>query len=260
MAIQVIVMGALGRMGSTIVNMVKADPAFELAGCVVLEGQLGSATGAGFPVSAWLDDLLQRAPQATVIDFTTATSSLQTAELLVKSGGRHIIGTTGFTAKQKEDLEELAQQTPIFLSPNMSVGINVLLKILPDLTRLLGDQYDLEMMEIHHNKKQDSPSGTALRLAECLAESRECDLRDTACYHREGIIGERPAGQLGIQTLRGGDVVGDHTVYYFGPGERISITHQAHSRENFAKGALRAAHWIQTQPAGKIYSMQDMLQ
>ena len=259
MAIQVIVMGALGRMGSTIVNMVKNDPVFELTGCVVLEGELGNAKGTGFPVSAWLEDLLERAPQATILDFTTATASVQTAEIAAKSGARHVIGTTGFTANQKKYIARFARQTPIFLSPNMSVGVNVLLKILPDLTRLLGDQYDLEMMEIHHNKKRDSPSGTALRLAECLAEAREWELRDTACYHREGMIGERPAKQLGIQTLRGGDVVGDHTVYFFGPGERISITHQAHSRENFAKGALRAARWLQDQPAGKIYSMQDML-
>ena len=260
MAIQVIVMGALGRMGSTIVNLVRADPAFELVGCVVLESQLGDTTGAGYPATAWLEDLLERTPQATIIDFTSTESSLHTAALLAQSGGRHVIGTTGFDANQKKSLAEFAQKTPIFLSPNMSVGINVLLKILPELTRLLGDQYDVEMMEIHHNKKRDSPSGTALRLAEALAEAKSWELGRTACYHREGLIGERPADQLGIQTLRGGDVVGDHTVYYFGPGERISVTHQAHSRENFAKGALRAARWLQSQDPGKLYSMQDMLQ
>lgn len=123
------------------------------------------------------------------------------------------------------------------MSPNMSVGINVLLDILPKLTAMLGADYDTELMEIHHNLKKDAPSGTALRLAEAVAEGKKTKLEDVACYHREGIIGERPANEIGIQTLRGGDVVGVHTVYYMGAGERIEITHHAHSRENFAGGA-----------------------
>ena len=141
----------------------------------------------------------------------------------------------------------------------MSLGINVLLRVLPDLVRLLGDDYDLEIMEIHHNRKKDSPSGTALRLAECLAEAKDWDLEDTACYHREGIIGERPKKEIGLQTLRGGDVVGVHTVYCLGPGERIEINHQAHSRENFAQGALRAAARLREQNPGKLYSMVELL-
>ena len=119
--------------------------------------------------------------------------------------------------------------------------------------------YDVEMMEIHHNRKKDAPSGTALRLAECLAEAKDWSLAESACYHREGIIGERPAKEIGIQTLRGGDVVGVHTVYFMGPGERIEVTHQAHSRENFANGALRAIRWMHGRAPGKLYSMQDIL-
>ena len=140
----------------------------------------------------------------------------------------------------------------------MSIGINVLLKVLPELTRLLGEKYDLEMVELHHNRKKDAPSGTALKLAECLAEARDWNLPDVACYHREGIIGARPKEEIGVQSIRGGDVVGVHTVYFMGQGERIEVTHQAHSRENFAQGALRAAQWLARQPAGRLYTMQDM--
>jgi 4-hydroxy-tetrahydrodipicolinate reductase len=141
----------------------------------------------------------------------------------------------------------------------MSIGVNVLLRILPDLVRMLGTDYDLEMTEIHHNKKKDSPSGTALALARCLADARKWKLDDVANYHREGLINERPHEEIGIQTLRGGDVTGVHTIYALGPGERIEITHHAHSRENYAQGALRAAAWLYNQKPGKLYSMLDVL-
>ena len=140
----------------------------------------------------------------------------------------------------------------------MSVGINVLRKILPELTRALGDKYDIEMVELHHNRKQDSPSGTALTLGECLAEARGWKLPDVRCSARDGIIGERPKAQIGIQAIRGGDVVGVHTIYFMGPGERIEVTHQAHSRETFAQGALRAAAWLKGRAAGRLYGMQDI--
>ena len=140
----------------------------------------------------------------------------------------------------------------------MSIGVNVLLKVLPELTRALGEKYDIEMVELHHNRKKDSPSGTALRLGECLAEARGWDLDDVRCSARDGIIGERPKAQIGIQAIRGGDVVGVHTVYFMGPGERIEVTHQAHSRETFAQGALRAAAWLCGQQPGRLYGMQDI--
>lgn len=140
----------------------------------------------------------------------------------------------------------------------MSIGVNVLCKILPELTRALGDAYDIEMVELHHNRKKDSPSGTALTLGECLAEARGWQLNDVRCSARDGIIGERPKAQIGIQAIRGGDVVGVHTVYFMGPGERIEVTHQAHSRDTFAQGALRAAAWLAGQKPGKLYGMRDM--
>jgi 4-hydroxy-tetrahydrodipicolinate reductase len=147
----------------------------------------------------------------------------------------------------------------MFLSPNMSVGVNVLLKLLPELARALGDSYDMEILEIHHNKKKDAPSGTALRLAECLAETRGMPPAAAQRHCRDGLVGERPKGELGVQTLRGGDVVGVHTVYFMGPGERVEVTHQAHSRENFASGALFAARRMQGRKPGKLYGMQDLL-
>ena len=260
MSIPVVIIGALGRMGSTIVNLVRQDASFSLAGVVVLDFQLDEAAALGCPVDTDVNRLLEKVGSVTIIDFTSPETSLAVANAAVKHKCRHIIGTTGLTEDQKEELVNFAHGTPVFWSPNMSVGVNVLLKILPELTRLLGEQYDVEMMEAHHNKKRDSPSGTALRLAECLAAAKNLDLAETACYHREGMIGERPKNELGIQTLRGGDVVGDHTVYFFGPGERIEVKHQAHSRENFAKGALRAALWLQDKPAGKLFTMQDLLQ
>ena len=144
-------------------------------------------------------------------------------------------------------------------APNMSVGINVLLRVLPELVRLLGENYDMEMVELHHKMKKDAPSGTAIKLAQCLAEARKWDLDAVGRYCRQGIIGERPQEEIGVQTIRGGDVTGVHTVYFMGPGERVEVTHQAHSRENFAQGALRAAKWLADKQPGQLYSMADVL-
>jgi 4-hydroxy-tetrahydrodipicolinate reductase len=260
MSIPVIVMGAAGRMGSTIVRMARENAEFILVGVVEHEQRMGAVAQAGCLADSSPVPLLSRNPGATVIEFTAPAVSLATAKAVAEHGGRHVIGTTGFSEGQKAELAALAAAAPNFWSPIMSVGINALLRVLPELTRLLGGGYDMEVLEIHHNKKKDSPSGTALRLAECIADARQWPLAETACYHREGIIGERPSREIGLQTLRGGDVVGVHTVYYMGPGERVEINHQAHSRENFAAGALRAARWMQGKPAGRLYSMGDVLQ
>lgn len=258
MGIPIIIMGATGRMGATLVRMVKADDELSLAGVVEREEKLAEAKACGCPAVTSVEELLRDIPQATILDFTAPAVSMAVARAAARYGATHVIGTTGFSDEEKAELTALAARTPLFWSPNMSVGINTLLRVLPLLTKAL-EGYDIEMMEIHHNKKKDSPSGTALRLAECLAEARGWALGETACYHREGIIGERPGKEIGIQTLRGGDVVGVHTVYYMGAGERIEITHQAHSRENFASGALRAAKWMQGRKAGPLYSMQEAL-
>ena len=256
----IIVMGAAGRMGATIVRLVHEDKELTLVGRVEIASRLTELTPlAGCIDDSDLDTLLSRVGKAVIIDFTAPAYSVAIAKIVAKHGASQVIGTTGFSEQELMELKLCAGKTPIFWSPNMSVGVNVLLKILPELVRLLGESYDMEMMEIHHNKKKDSPSGTALRLAEAMVKARDWDLKNVACYHREGIVGERPQKEVGLQTLRGGDVVGVHTAYFFGPGERIEVTHQAHSRENFAQGAIRAAKWLADQKASTLFSMEDML-
>lgn len=258
MSVLVIVMGANGRMGNTIATMVQNSEKHTLAAVVERQGNTQRLDSWGCIVGTDLDEVLPKVPGGVIIDFTAPEASIAHAEAAARHGNSIVIGTTGFDEAQKAKLAEIATKTRVFWAPNMSLGVNVLLKVLPELVRLLGEQYDLEMVELHHNKKKDSPSGTALRLAECLAEARGWDLKDVGNYHREGIIGERPKEEIGVQTIRGGDVVGVHTVYCMGPGERIEVTHQAHSRENFAAGSLRAAEWIVTQEPGKLYAMTDM--
>lgn len=261
MSKSVVIMGALGRMGSTLVGMVENDANFKLAGAVVLESQLKDAKSLPCLVSSDIKEILAKLDdEPIIIDFTAPKTSLSVAKAAAEKKACHIIGTTGFTEEEMKELKKLAKETKIFWAPNMSVGVNVLLKILPELTRLLGDKYDVEMVEIHHNKKVDSPSGTAVRMAEVLAEAKNWKLSDVGCFHREGIIGARPHDEIGVQTLRGGDVVGDHTVYYLGYGERIEVKHQAQSRENFAQGAFRVARWLPDQKAGQLYTMADLLQ
>lgn len=259
MSATIIVTGAKGRMGSTIAGLVQQDPDLTLAAVVERPGTVEELQGYDCLVSSDLDDVLTKLPGAVVIDFTAPESTIRSAKACAAHGNPLVAGTTGLTVEQQKVMEESAASAPIFWAPNMSVGVNVLLKVLPKLVELLGEAYDLEMVELHHNKKKDAPSGTALKLAECLAEARGWKLSDTGTYCREGIIGARPEKEIGVQTIRGGDVVGVHTVYFLGPGERIEVTHQAHSRETFAQGAIRAAKWIVNQSPGKLYGMSDML-
>ncbi len=260
MSFSLIVMGASGRMGSTVTRLAREQG---ITVAAVLEHPEKMDSLGNVPQGCLADSdpeqLFPKAAGAVVIDFTAPDASVQTARIAARTGNPMVIGTTGFSPAQRIELKNLALTAPLFWSPNMSVGINVLLEVLPKLTQLLGPDYDLEMVELHHNRKKDSPSGTALRLAESLAQARDWTLNEAACYHREGIIGERPQKQIGLQTVRGGDVVGVHTVYFMGPGERIEVTHQAHSRENFAQGALRAARWLAGQGPGRLYSMSDVL-
>lgn len=259
MAISIIVMGAAGRMGATLVRLIQQATDLELVAVVEPKTKFLPPLPSNCLISTSLEDIIEKCKGAIIIDFTAPSVTMQNAQLAAKHKNPHIIGTTGISPEEKMELTELAKENRIMLSPNMSVGVNVLLDILPKLTAMLGSDYDTEIMEIHHNLKKDAPSGTALRLAEAVAEGKGKDLADVVCYHREGMIGERPQDEIGIQTLRGGDVVGVHTVYYMGAGERIEITHHAHSRENFAGGALRASRWIANQKAGSLYSMHDVL-
>ncbi len=259
MKTSLVIMGAAGRMGSTLVRLTLQAEDLKLHAVVEPHQENLPPLPADCLVAKSLDEIAEKCQGCVIIDFTAPHVSMNIAKLAAKHKMAHVIGTTGINAEEKDELCTLAKETPILLSPNMSVGVNVLLDILPKLTAMLGDEYDTDLMEIHHNLKKDSPSGTALRLAEAVAEGKNKNLADVACYHREGLIGERPKDEIGIQTLRGGDVVGVHTIYYMGAGERIEVTHHAHSRENFAAGALRAARWIQGQSAGELYSMRNVL-
>lgn len=256
----IIVMGAAGRMGATITRMVREDAFLVLAGRVEQASRLSALDAApGCVDGDSLDAVLSVVKQAVIIDFTAPALSVATAKLAAAHGVPHVIGTTGLTEADVAELRACAENTRVFWSPNMSIGVAVLNKILPELVRLLGEEYDMEMMEIHHNKKKDAPSGTALRLAESMVKARGWELKDVANCHREGITGERPHKEMGMHALRGGDVVGVHTAYFFGPGERIEVTHQAHSRDNFAQGALRVAKWLVNQSSGRLYTIDDIL-
>lgn len=252
--------GAAGRMGKCICDLT-GNQDFVLAGVVDSTAQLETLKSRyDCPVADSVENILPLVPgEAVFIDFTAPAVSMRTAEIAGKAGHAVVIGTTGLTGEQLRQLEDMAQTCRLFWSSNMSIGINVLHKVLPQLVKLLGPDYDMEMFEIHHKHKKDSPSGTALSLGKTLSEARGWELEDVRCSARDGIIGERPQDQIGIQALRGGDVVGVHTMYFLGQGERIEVSHQAHSREMFAKGALKAAAWLVGQEPGKLYSMQDVI-
>jgi 4-hydroxy-tetrahydrodipicolinate reductase len=259
------VAGIAGRMGSRIAQLVRESDGLELVAGFErpdhpLVGQdLGEVMGAGrlnLIVAAGIQQILEQAD--VVIDFTSAAASLQHLEAAGAAGKAMVIGSTGFTSEQIARAREAAVRIPCVLAPNMSMGVNVLFKVVADVARLLGDDYDVEIVEAHHRFKKDAPSGTALKLGQVVAEALGRDLGQVGVYARHGLTGERDPKEIGIQTIRAGDIVGEHTVLYANLGERIEITHRAHSRDNFARGALRAALWVVQQPPG-LYDMQHVL-
>lgn len=263
--IKVAVAGAVGRMGTRIIANILAGSAFELVGALESAGDsaLGKDAGlvagdgeSGVKIS---DSLEQVMPKADVlIDFTAPETTLGHLEIVAKHGKAAVIGSTGHSPEQRQAIESLAKKIPFVMASNMSVGVNVLWKIVADAAKLLGDGFDVEIVEAHHRLKKDAPSGTAMTTAEVLAKALGRDLAKDAVYHREGMIGARKPNEIGIQTIRGGDVVGDHTVFFLGNGERLEVTHRATSRDTFALGSLRAAQWIVGKPNG-LYSMADVL-
>lgn len=259
MAVSIIILGAQGRMGNMLCTLAKADPDLNLAGVVDRPGHEQGLERWGCLTDTNLEAVLKKTPMAVVIDFTAPEASVATAETIAKHGNPAVIGTTGLSVEQLDRVRGAAAKTPILWAPNMSVGVNVLLQILPKLVTLLGEKFDMEMMEVHHKAKKDAPSGTAVKLAQVMTEARSWKYDTVKCCGREGMVGARPQEEMGVMALRGGDVVGDHTMYFFGPGERIEVKHQAHSRETFAQGALRAAKWLAGQKAGRLYSMADVL-
>jgi 4-hydroxy-tetrahydrodipicolinate reductase len=258
MTCDVIIMGGCGRMGGTLIRLAQQDPELEVKAVIERAERLDELENLDCVVSHDLDEVLAKTPRAVVVEFTSPEATLEHVRECRKHGNPMVIGTTGLKSEQAEIVAAAAKDIPLLLAPNMSVGVNVLLKLLPQLVQMLGPAYDMEMMEIHHGRKKDSPSGTALKLAQCMAEARGWVYDEVKRHARDGIIGERPQKELGVMALRGGDVVGDHTAYFFGPGERIEIKHQAHSREVFAHGALRAAKWLTRQQPGRLYNVGDL--
>ncbi len=261
----VTVTGAAGRMGKRLVSLVNESSRLRLAGATEVEGHpalgkdAGDVAGCGPLGVSLTDDLAQALPQSqVVIDFTAPAATLRHVNQAAQYGCAMVIGTTGLSPDDMNQLRQRAESIPCVQAPNMSVGITVLLQMIGKVAQALGDDYDLEIIDAHHNKKKDAPSGTALKLAEVLAAAKGWDLEEAGIYARHGLIGERPKHEIGIQSVRAGDIVGDHTVLYAGPGERIEITHCAHNRDPFAHGALRAAEWVVHQPPG-WYGMADVL-
>ncbi len=261
----VVVTGAAGRMGGRIITLVTEAEGLQVTGAVEmldhprLGDDAGYVAGCG-ELGVEICDSLEVALENSdlLIDFTFPQVSLQNAAVCARLGKAMVVGSTGFTPAERQKLEEFAKQTPIVFAPNMSVGVNVCFKLLKDLAKTLGDGFDVEIVELHHNKKKDSPSGTAVRMGEVVAEALGRDYNQVANYHREGMCGERSQEEVGMQTVRGGDIVGEHTVYFIGMGERIELTHRAMSRDMFARGAIRAAGWLKGKAPG-IYDMQEVL-
>ncbi len=263
--VKIVVLGAGGRMGCRIVALLHGIDDMELTGAVEAKGHpsLGADAGltAGIPklgvsITDRLSSVLTNAD--VIIDFTTPDCTMSQIDLIEQQRKPTVIGTTGFIPDQIGRIQTASRSLPCVISPNMSIGVNVMFRVVADLATLLGEEYDLEIIETHHRFKKDAPSGTAVRLAEILAQAAGRNLGEVAQYTRHGLTGERKKGEIGIQAIRAGDVVGEHTVIFGGLGERIEITHRAHSRDNFARGALLAARWIVKQPPG-LYRMSDVL-
>ncbi|MFW6326174.1 MAG: 4-hydroxy-tetrahydrodipicolinate reductase [Desulfovermiculus sp.] len=255
----VIIMGASGRMGSMLVQLTQKDPELNLIAMLERQECINNIPDVDCTYGFDLDHVLTQVGPGVIIDFTQPEATVETARIAKTRSCPLVIGTTGLSKEQEVVIQDAASYIPVFWTPNMSVGISVLLQLLPKLSQALGPAYDPELMEIHHRMKKDAPSGTALKLANAVARAKEWPEHESLRLCREGMTGERPDQEIGVQSLRGGDVVGEHTVYYFGPGERIEITHKASSRETFAQGALRAAKWIPDQKPGKIYTMADLI-
>lgn len=263
---RVLVTGVTGRMGAAVLRAVRSDVRFQVVGALVRAGRGLSGQDAGvvaglgaLGVPAYEDaaEASAKARPDVVIDFSSSEYTGDWADLCAAGGAALVVGTTGLSAAVREKLDRAARSAAVVLSPNMSVGINVLLDVAAHLVRVLGDSWDVEVLELHHRQKRDAPSGTALRLAEVLARAAG---RDASSFRlaRAGEVGPRASGEIGVQTLRGGDVVGEHTVFFLSDGERMEVTHRATSREQFARGAVRAAAWACAQEPG-LYSMQDVL-
>ena len=263
--ITAVVAGASGRMGRRLIALLREGGDFQVVGAVERKDHVnvgrdaGEVAGVG-PLGVSIVDAVGKAlPGAEVLlDFTAPAAAMQHLEAASRAGVAVVVGTTGLSEADLRRARELSTKVPCVQSPNMSVGVNVLYGVLAQVARSLGEGYDIEVIEAHHHFKKDSPSGTAEKMAQVLAEALGRDLRKVGVYGRHGMVGERPKGEIAVHAIRAGDIVGEHTILFGGMGERIEIKHQAQSRDNFAFGALRAARWVVGQPPG-LYDMLDVL-
>ncbi|MBI4556708.1 MAG: 4-hydroxy-tetrahydrodipicolinate reductase [Candidatus Hydrogenedentes bacterium] len=262
--IRICVAGVFGRMGRRILELAAAADDIEISGAFEVPPLAGRELVVGaesrhhqsIKVSA--NPAAEIARSDVLIDFTAPEASVNNVRTAAELGKAAVVGTTGLSEAQKAALSACAEKIAVVYAPNMSVGVNLLFKLTGEVARLLGLDYNVEIVEIHHNQKKDSPSGTAARLAECAAEALGLDAEVDVSHGREGLLGPRPTRQIGMHALRGGDVVGEHSVAFIGHGERIELTHKAHSRDNFALGALRAVRYVVTAKPG-LYDMQGVL-
>jgi 4-hydroxy-tetrahydrodipicolinate reductase len=263
--VRIAVTGATGRMGSRITALSKDYEGLKLTGALERKGHEGIGKDVGQLIGIGetgvkLADSLETIIDAcaVVIDFTSTSATREHVKIAAQKKKAMVIGTTGLSKEEVDGIRTTGKDIPIVLAPNMSVGVNLLLKVLQDIARVLGDDYDIEIVEAHHRLKKDAPSGTALKMAQVIADAVNRNLDEVAVYARKGLTGERTKKEIGIQTVRAGDIVGEHTVLFGGLGERIEITHKASSRDTFARGALKAALWVAGRTPG-LYDMQDVL-
>lgn len=263
--VKAIVSGAAGKMGGRIIHTIKQTEGISLAAAfersehpaVGLDvGEVVGLGSMGIKVAPDLDSVMDSGD--VVVDFSHHEASVKHLRQAAALKRPIVIGTTGFSSAEMETIQELARKTPCVQAPNMSMGVNLMFKVAADMAKTLGDGFDVEIIEAHHHHKKDAPSGTAMKLAQNVAAALQRDLDQVGVYERRGLIGERRPQEIGIQTIRGGDIVGEHTVLFAGVGERLELTHRAHSRDNFARGAVKAALWVVNQPPG-LYDMQHVL-
>ncbi len=261
--IKAIVIGAAGKMGSRIIHIIKETPSIGLYRAIerpdhpFIGKDIGEVIGLG-KMDIPLEGELKKAGGDVIINFTNPKNSVESLEFAKETGSAIVIGTTGLSPEQIDRVKNLSKSVRCVFSPNMSVGVNVMFRIVQEVAQVLGPDYDIEIFEAHHRLKKDSPSGTAVKLGELIAKAIGRDFGKVGVYGRKGMVGERTKEEIGMQVIRAGDIVGEHTVLFGGIGERLEIIHRAHSRDNFARGAIRAVLWVVNQPNG-LYDMQDVL-
>jgi len=260
---QAIVVGAAGKMGGRIIHIIQEYPSIKLFRAIErpdhssIGKDIGEMVGLG-KLGILLEGGLKKEGGDVIINFSNPQASLESLQFAKENGQAVVIGTTGLSSEQMERVKELSKDVRCVMAPNMSVGMNVMFRIVQEVAQVLGPDYDIEIVEAHHRLKKDSPSGTAVKLGELIAKAIGRDFNKVGVYGRKGMVGERTKEEIGMQVIRAGDIVGEHTVLFGGIGERLEITHRAHNRDNFARGAVRAALWVVNQPNG-LYDMQNVL-